>query len=88
MAKKTRGYANSRDVLPETLLREVQKHWEGLLWVPPKEERRGKRDVARNLQIVEEHRKGRDIPALADQHHLTPARIRQILRAHRGRTSR
>jgi hypothetical protein len=28
-------YANAHDVLPAPLLREVQKHWQGTLYVPP-----------------------------------------------------
>ena len=28
-------YSNAADVLPPELLREVQKHWRGLLYVPP-----------------------------------------------------
>ena len=32
--RKSRPYANARDILPAEILRAVQSHFHGMLWVP------------------------------------------------------
>ena len=32
--KKKKRYANAKDVLPEELFEQIQKHYTGILWVP------------------------------------------------------
>ena len=76
-------YANARDVLPPKLLRQVQRYWGGLLWVPLVDRRKLKRfaDRERDRRIVREHRRGESTAALARRYCLSQERIRQIARA-------
>ena len=32
--KKKKRYANAKDVLPEELFEQIQKHYSGILWIP------------------------------------------------------
>jgi hypothetical protein len=32
--KKKKRYANAKDVLPEELFEQIQKHYTGILWIP------------------------------------------------------
>jgi Mor family transcriptional regulator len=77
------AYSNAAQVLPPTLLSQVQKHFDGgLLWVPARARRRAKtRDhVDRNRRIVDGHRRGISVRVLAERYALSRVRIRQILR--------
>jgi len=73
--KVKRDYANAKDVLPPELLRAVQEHFIGLLWVPSDtcfyHERR--RLV---LALKEQGISTREIARLSG---VTPRRVRQIV---------
>lgn len=75
-------YANARDVLPPSLLRQVQAHWQGLLWIPVRERRprKTRADAARDRRIVRDHLRGRPTAELAEEFALSQERIRQIVR--------
>ena len=77
-----RSYANGRKVLPPLLLVEVQKHWQGMLWIPVERNRRWKTrgDELRNRKIVRGARRGLSTSELARRFALSQERIRQILR--------
>ncbi len=74
-SKVKRYYANAKDVLPPDLLRSVQEHFTGLLWVPSDtcfyHERR--RLV---LALKEQGISTREIARLSG---VTPRRVRQIV---------
>jgi len=73
--KVKREYANAKDVLPPDLLRSVQEHFTGLLWVPSDtcfyHERR--RLV---LALKQQGISTREIARLSG---VTPRRVRQIV---------
>ena len=76
----SRPYANARDVLSPELLRTLQQHFTGLLWVPADThfyETRRKLVLALRDQGVHT----REIAQLAG---VTPRRVRQILARARG----
>ena len=76
----SRRYANARNVLPPDLLRTLQQHFTGLLWVPADThfyETRRKLVLALRDQGVHT----REIAQLAG---VTPRRVRQILARARG----
>ena len=78
-----RDYANAKDVLPPDLLRSVQEHFTGLLWVPSDtcfyHERR--RLV---LALKEQGISTREIAKLSG---VTPRRVRQIFAENRAELS-
>ncbi len=73
---------SAADVLPPKLLSEVQKHYQGLLWVPvvKRRDRRSAALAARDRRIARERRSGIGTARLAKKHGLSRERIRQILR--------
>lgn len=77
---RPRDYANAADVLPPGLLRKVQQHWQGLLWIPLLEGRKTRGDRQRNRQILLEYDRGRTTAELAEKYSLSQERIRQIVR--------
>jgi len=87
-------YANARDVLPETLVRELQKVVQGgYLYVPKDEHSRkrwgeesGYREEleARNRRICEEHDSGMSVGKLAERYGLSVHAIRKIVYRKRG----
>lgn len=82
---RAREYANASDVLPPRLLRQIQRHWQGLLWIPLLEDRKTRGDGQRNEQIVREHSRGISTSELAEKYSLSQERIRQIVRRLRGK---
>ena len=87
-------YANARDVLPEPLVRELQKVLQGGYLYVPKDERShkrwgeasGYRDELerRNRLIREERAEGASIAELADRHGLSVHAIKKIVCRPRG----
>ncbi len=82
------NYENAKDVLPEELLRELQKYAAGkLIYVPRDDGRRrwgeasGYRKALRerNRSIIREFADGADADSLADMYYLTPETIRKIV---------
>lgn len=80
-------YKNARDVLPEKLIREIQKYVRGEhLYIPQTErkgwgEQSGTRDAMerRNKEIFQKYMDGIGIAELSDIYHLSEERIRGIL---------
>lgn len=75
-------YANAKDVLPGRLVREIQKHWNGLLWIPAPFVRqiKTKGDATRNRRIYRQWRRGVAIQELAYRHRLSRVQIWRIVR--------
>ena len=71
----TKPYANATDVLPPELLKEVQKHHSGMLWVPVAESfyRQRRRLV---IALKEQNVSTEEIANLAG---ITSRRVNQIL---------
>lgn len=82
-------YVNARDVLPPSLLREVQQYLCGdLLYVPKKEQSKaawGQKSGARsnlllrNRDIINSYRSGTTVYELMDVYCLSEASIRKII---------
>ena len=72
------GYANGRDVLPSELLALVQRHYNGLLWIPPPEGA-----LTRHEQIRQMHACGIPNAEIAERAGLGERRVRQILNGRR-----
>lgn len=81
-------YRNAADILPDTLMRELQKYAAGkLLYVPKPAARRpwgeasGARSyyTQRNEALRARFRAGESIAALAAEYHLSPETVRRIL---------
>ena len=67
-------YANAADVLPSELLKAVQKHWRGLLYIPPVNYKsKADKNFVQNMVAS-----GTPIGEVADMIGLTPRRIYQI----------
>ena len=65
-------YANAHDVLPAPLLREVQKHWQGTLYVPPL------RNLNSNAVVLNLIRSGLPAKEVAEQCAISVRRVYQI----------
>lgn len=82
-------YRNAGDLLPEALVKELQRYVQGeYLYIPTDGtqrkgwgERSGARQmlVARNQAIRQAFRQGISPEALGEQYHLSPASIRRIV---------
>ncbi|MDF2659178.1 MAG: hypothetical protein K0Q94_1969 [Paenibacillus sp.] len=80
-------YKNARDVLPESLIREIQKYVRGEhLYIPQTErkgwgETNGARDEMerRNKEIYQKYMDGIGVTELSEIYHLSEERIRGIL---------
>jgi DNA-binding NarL/FixJ family response regulator len=81
-------YQNAKTVLPDELLKEIQKYVAGdIIYIPGVEERAGwgrangarDRYTERNAEIIRLHRKGLDVYQLADRFHLSEYSIRKIV---------
>jgi len=77
--KVKRDYANAKDVLPPELLRAVQEHFIGLLWVPS--------DTCfyheRRQLVIALHEQGINTKEIAQLSGVTTRRVNQILAARR-----
>lgn len=79
--RRRKRYANARDVLPEPVLKQVQQHYTGHLWVPaPVNPARRRR--AQVLALYMQGRKQVDIARIVK---LTPQRVWQIIDKERRR---
>ena len=65
-------YANATEVLPAPLLQEVQKHWQGTLYVPPP------RNLNSNAMVLNLIRSGLPAKDVAGQCGITIRRVYQI----------
>lgn len=80
-------YVNANEVLPERLVREIQKYVQGQQLYIPRVERQewgsqtGIREELdrRNAEIVQRYRSGIDIPDLAEMYRLSEERVRSII---------
>jgi Mor family transcriptional regulator len=80
-------YVNARDVLPEELVKEIQKYVKGQHIYIPQTERQSwgtatgirKELEARNTEIVRQYYGGTTIAQLAQTFHLSEERIRSII---------
>ena len=81
-------YENAQDILPQALLRQLQKYVSGkLIYVPAREKKRQWGAVSgyraflqqRNQQIREQFALGKPVEALADEHFLSCESIRRIV---------
>jgi len=70
-------YSNAADVLPPDLLRKVQKHWRGLLYVPPASDLPRKEDTESIRDMILSGSPVAEIAAFAK---ITPRRVYQIAR--------
>ncbi|WP_019536229.1 CD3324 family protein [Paenibacillus ginsengihumi] len=80
-------YTNARDVLPESLIREIQKYVKGQHLYIPQTERRdwgtttGIREelLQRNREIYRKFLEGINVRSLSEIYHLSEERIRAII---------
>lgn len=81
-------YKNGKDILPERLLRELQKYIQGeILYIPKNEERKawgesnGTRMAIRkrNLEIYNLYKKGTKVFDIAESYNLSEDSIRKII---------
>ena len=70
-------YSNAADVLPPEVLREVQKHWRGLLYVPPATDSPQKEDTDFIRSMIRSGSPAAEIAAIAG---VTARRVYQIAR--------
>lgn len=82
-----RHYKNAADILPDDLLRQLQKYAAGdILYVPSPEGRKpwgstGTRQLylQRNEEIRRLYARGAAVSELAERYHLSPGTIRKII---------
>jgi hypothetical protein len=67
-------YANAKDVLPEDLLKALQKHHTGMLWVP---ENSKTCECAKNIILL--HQQGFTAKEIAFIVERSPRRVHQVL---------
>lgn len=89
------GYKRADEVLPEGILKSLQKYVSGeTIYVPKKNADRKKwgsgtgatqRLRLRNEQILEQHQKGMAVEELARRYYLTEKSIQRILKAMRAK---
>ncbi|WP_050614183.1 CD3324 family protein [Bacillus testis] len=82
-------YQSAQDLLPDTLLREVQKYIDGeLLYIPVKGSARKKWGTSsgirkqledRNLRIKKDYQRGASFEELGALYHLSPNTIKNIV---------
>jgi len=78
------NYANARDVLPAEVLRSVQEHFAGCLWVP-RSERDPKFYGHRRRLVLALKAKGVSVDEIARLAGITDRRVYQIVKEERGR---
>lgn len=82
-----RKYVNAKHVLPESLVKEIQKYVQGAHMYIPSAERKswgtesGIREELeqRNMEIWVQYRNGLDVPRLAELYGLSEERIKAIV---------
>jgi len=75
--RTTTSYHNAKQVLPPGLLAEVQRHFNGHLWVPAAEPQA---DRTRQ-RVVQLHQAGIGTSEIAEMVALSQRRVQQIIRA-------
>ena len=79
------GYKNAYEVLPEELVKKLQRIYTGPVWIPAVKKKRIKTDAhERDLRIWEMHRQGTPIEEIAEMIFLCKERVRQIIKKQRG----
>ena len=74
-------YRNATDILPEELINEIHRYFDGgILWVPVKGTDNRERDEI-ILQLAENNVPAKEIAALAK---ITPRHVRRIVQRHSG----
>jgi len=78
---------NARNVLPEKLLKKVQRVFTGEIWIPVIRKHRLKKkdDKDRNREILRLHRQGKSLEDIAQTVFVCKERVRQIIRNGRKR---
>lgn len=89
------GYKNGKEILPDELLRQIQKYADGeVVYIPRKEERRklwgentGSKRLTetRNAEIYEKYRGGCRVIDLAKEYHISIQGIYKILAKQKNR---
>ena len=77
--KKRKNYANAKDVLQPELLKEVQKHCSGLLWIPSL----GRFYQERRDLVVALHLQGVSTVEISNLAGVTVRRVNQVLAEYR-----
>jgi len=77
--KKKKRYANAKDVLPEELFEQIQKHYTGILWVSAPSRFYQER---RNL-VLALHLQGISSQEISNLAGVTTRRVNQIIAAER-----
>lgn len=82
-------YINAKELLPDTLVRELQRYIQGAYLYVPTDSKKQKRwgEVSgyrqeldkRNYQITQEYRKGASLEHLAEKYCLSVSAIRKII---------
>jgi transposase-like protein len=78
---KTRNYANAKDVLPPELLKQVQEHYKGNLYIPGKDEAKPRTEL-----IVTLAKSGADTAEIARIAGVSTRRVNQVISKKRRRT--
>jgi len=77
--EKKKRYANAKDVLPEELFEQIQKHYTGILWIPAPSRFYQER---RNL-VLALHLQGISSQEISNLAGVTTRRVNQIIAAER-----
>ena len=83
------GYINGKEILPDELLRQIQKYVDGInIYIPRKEEKRQSWGMAsdtrtsiqmRNAELYAKYQKGDRVVDLAEEYHISTQGIYKIL---------
>ena len=73
---------NARDVLPERLLKKVQRVYTGEIWIPILRKHKMKKtgDTERNREILSLYGQGKSLDEIANRVFVCKERVRQIVR--------
>lgn len=86
------NYINAKAVLPEELIKEIQKYVNGMnLYIPKVSRERGlcsyRQEIRqRNQEIYRLYVQGRKVPELAEEYYLSDKSVYRILGEMRGRS--
>ena len=73
---------NARNVLPERLLKKVQRVYTGEIWIPilRKHKMKKKGDIERDREILRLYDQGKSLDEIANRVFVCKERVRQIVR--------
>ena len=77
--KKKKRYANAKDVLPEELFEQIQKHYTGILWIPAP----SRFYQERRALVLALHLQGISSQEISNLAGVTTRRVTQIIAAER-----